>query len=257
VEGPSLLLAREQLQPFKGQRVLHVSGNTKIEKERLQDQVVKEIFNWGKHLVFQFPQFAMKVHFLMFGTFEADVEGITVTGDYKRAREPRLLLRFANGEIRMFSCSVKLIEDSNLKRSYDFSVDVLHRKWDPQKALKQLKENGDEEIADVLLDQDIFSGVGNIIKNEVLALAGVAPTTNVEDLSVKKQRELVALARSFSRQFYKWRKVFLLRKNLLIHRKHKCPNCGSKLLRAKTGKRQRWSYWCANCQKSDDFTFFD
>jgi endonuclease-8 len=248
VEGPSLLLAREQLQPFKGQQVLHVSGNTKIGKERLPDQVVKEIFNWGKHLVFQFPQFALKVHFLMFGTFEADVEGTTVTGDYKRAREPRLLLRFANGEIRMFSCSVKLIEDRNLKRSYDFSVDVLHRNWDPQKALKQLKANGDEEIADVLLDQDIFSGVGNIIKNEVLALAHVAPTVKVEDIPAKKQRELVALARSFSRQFYKWRKVFLLRKNLRIHRKHKCPNCGAKLLRAKTGKRQRWSYWCATCQ---------
>ena len=111
MEGPSLLLAREQLRPFKGQRVLAVGGNPSIEKERLQDLVVKDIFNWGKHLLFQFPQFALKVHFLMFGTFEADVEGETVTGDYKRSREPRLVLRFANGEIRMFSCSVKRIEE--------------------------------------------------------------------------------------------------------------------------------------------------
>ncbi len=248
MEGPSLLLAKEQLRPFKKQRVLGVEGNTKIEKERLQDLLVKDIFNWGKHLVFQFPEFALKVHFLMYGTFEADVEGVTVTGDYRRSREPRLLLRFANGEIRMYSCSVKLIEDRNLKRSYDFSVDVLHRSWDPQQAMIALRHNLDEEIADVLLDQDIFSGVGNIIKNEILALAGVRPATKVRDIPSRKRREIVALARSFSRQFYKWRKVFMLRKNLRIHRKHKCPVCREKLQRAKTGKRKRWSYWCEVCQ---------
>jgi endonuclease VIII len=249
MEGPSLLLAKEQLRPFKGQRVLEVAGNTTIEKERLQGLVVKVIFTWGKHLVFQFPQFALKVHFLMFGTFEADVEGVTVTGDYKRPREPRLALRLGNGDIRLFSCSVKIMEERNLKRSYDFSVDVLHRLWDPEKAMLALRRNLDEEIADVLLDQQIFSGVGNIIKNEILALAGVRPATLVRHLPVKKRRELVELARSFSRQFYRWRKVFMLRKNLRIHRKHKCPVCREKLQRAKTGKRERWSYWCEGCQR--------
>ncbi|MDQ3099756.1 MAG: endonuclease [Bacteroidota bacterium] len=249
MEGPSLLLAKEQLQPFKGKKIIAVSGNTTIEKERFQGEEVKEIFNWGKHLVFQFPGFALKVHFLMFGTFEADVEGVTVTGDYKRPREPRLAFMFANGELRMFSCSVKIIEDRNFKKSYDFSVDVLHRQWDPEKAMKAMKQNLDEQIADVLLDQNIFSGVGNIIKNEILALAGVRPITKVRDLKLAKRRELIDLARSFSRQFYKWRKVFMLRKNLRIHRKHKCPVCRDKLERAKTGKRVRWSYWCERCQR--------
>src|SRR5690606_40452437 len=120
---------------------------------------------------------------------------------------------------------------------------------DPEKAIKVLGNNLDEEIADVLLDQDIFAGVGNIIKNEVLGLAGVKPMTKVRELPIKKRREIVALARSFSRQFYRWRKIFLLRKNLRIHRKHKCPVCRKKLQRAKTGKRKRWSYWCERCQK--------
>ena len=34
MEGPSLALAREQLRPFTGKRVLEVTGNTTIEKER-------------------------------------------------------------------------------------------------------------------------------------------------------------------------------------------------------------------------------
>ena len=249
MEGPSLLLAKERLQPFKRQKVLRVSGNTKIEKKRLRGEVVQDIFNWGKHLLIQFPDFALKVHFLMFGTYEADVEGKTVTGDYKRTREPRLLLRFKNGEIRMFSCSVKFIETKDVKKSYDFSVDVLHPEWDPQQALRSVDENADELIADVLLDQDIFSGVGNIIKNEVLALADLPPTARVGELSEKQRREIIHLARSFSKRFYVWRKIFQLTKNLRVHRKQKCRICGDKLIRAKTGKRQRWSYWCVECQR--------
>ena len=249
MEGPSLLLAKEQLQPFKGKQIIGVSGNTKIEKERFKDLVVKDIFNWGKHLLFQFDRFALKVHFLMFGTFEADVEGDAVTGDYKRPREPRLAFTFPNGELRMFSCSVKIIEERNIKKSYDFSVDVLHRKWDPEKAMLALRKNLDKEIADVLLGQNIFSGVGNIIKNAILGLAAVRPITKVRELDLKKRRALVDLARSFSRQFYRWRKIFMLRKNLRIHRKFKCPSCREKLQRAKTGKRKRWSYWCEGCQR--------
>ncbi|MEO8589407.1 MAG: endonuclease [Flavobacteriales bacterium] len=249
MEGPSLFLAREQLKPFMRRKVLNVSGNTKIEKERFQDEVVKDIFVWGKHLVFQFDRFALKVHFLLFGTFEAEVNGIAVTGDYKRARVPRLAFTFANGAIRMYNCSVRIIEDAHLKRSYDFSVDVLSRAWDPAQALKNLKENGGEEIADVLLDQDIFAGVGNIIKNEVLSLVHIQPEAKVGELSVAKRKEIVAQARSFSRQFLKWRRVFMLRKNLKVHRRAQCPYCGGKLTHQKTGRRARMSHYCLKCQK--------
>ena len=75
MEGPSLHLAAEQLQPFAGQRIERVSGNSRIGIERLAGQTVKEIFAWGKHLVFQFDMFALRVHFMLWGTFAATVEG--------------------------------------------------------------------------------------------------------------------------------------------------------------------------------------
>ena len=58
MEGPSLHLAAEQLQPFAGRRIQSVSGNSKIGIERLSGLKVNEIFAWGKHLVFQFDTFA-------------------------------------------------------------------------------------------------------------------------------------------------------------------------------------------------------
>jgi endonuclease VIII len=251
MEGPSLYLAREQLKPFTGQRILAVSGNTTIDKERFHGQVVKEIFSWGKHLVFQFDAFALRVHFLLFGTFEASIDGASVTGDYRRARVPRLVFTFANGTVSMFNCSVKIIEEKNVKQTYDLTVDIMSRSWDPAQALKSVRKQREEEIADVLLDQEVFAGVGNIIKNEVLSLTRVPPIAKVKDLSPKKLKEIIAFARSFSQQFLKWRRQFVLRKNLKVHRRGACPYCGAKLVRAKTGKRQRWSYYCRHCQMLD------
>jgi endonuclease-8 len=248
MEGPSLHLAAAQLKPFKKKVVIAVSGNTKIGKERMDGKEAVDIFAWGKHLVIQFDSFALRTHFLLYGTFEAQVDGTWVTGDYRRAREPRLSLSFPNGMINMYNCSVRFIENAHAKRGYDYSIDIMSPKWDSEKALRALKEASSEEIADLLLDQEVFAGVGNIIKNEVLSIARVNPEATVGMLTPQKRRLIVEQARAYSAQFLKWRKKFELRTHLAVHRRSACPHCGTKLIRRKTGKRERWSYWCAICQ---------
>ena len=69
MEGPSIHLAAEQLRPFVARRVSAVSGNSRIGIGRFHGQEVKDIFAWGKHLVFQFDAFALRVHFMLWGTF--------------------------------------------------------------------------------------------------------------------------------------------------------------------------------------------
>lgn len=252
MEGPSLYLAARQLRPFRGQTVLAVSGNTKIEKERMLDQNVRSIFSWGKHLVIQFDRFALRTHFLLFGAFEAEVDGVSLTGDYKRAYAARLTLDFANGTIRMFNCSVKFLETRNARADYDFTVDIMSSRWDPVKAFDSVLSMRGAEIADLLLDQDLFAGVGNIIKNEVLWRAHVHPAAQVRDLSPAELGKVIAQAREFSLLFYKWRKVFALRKHLDIYQKSICPRCGAHVKRERTGKRNRISHYCPACQPAPD-----
>src|SRR5829696_2446661 len=134
MEGPSLYLAANQLKPFRGKTVLSVSGNTKIEKERILKKKVKNIFSWGKHLIIQFDEFALRTHFLLFGTFEATVNNDPLTGDYKRSYTPRLQLDFENGNIKLFNCSVRFLETRNAKASYDFTIDIMSSKWDSEQA---------------------------------------------------------------------------------------------------------------------------
>jgi len=250
MEGPSLFLAQEQLKPFKKEVIRAASGNTKaVDAATLVGKEVKDIFAWGKHLVFQYDTFAIRIHFLLFGTFEAKVGEEWVTGDYRRARVPRLSFIFDDGEINMFNCSVKIIESRNAKKGYDYSKDIMSAKWDPAQAYKAVRAQPDEEIADVLLDQDLFAGVGNIIKNEVLSRMRLAPQHKIKGLSPAKLKAVIKDAQAYSHLFLKWRRKFELRKHLLAHRKGTCPHCGGKMLRAKTGKRVRWSYWCPLDQK--------
>lgn len=237
--------------PLVGKTILAVEGNTKIGKEKLEGKTIVDIFSWGKHLVFQFDDFALRVHFMLFGSFEATLNDKKVTGDYpKKKVHPRLSLFFDVGQIILYSCSLKYLELACAQDLYDFSTDVMSPQWDASKALRAIKKYPEDEIGDVLLDQTIFSGVGNIIKNEVLFLVKIKPSTFVKDISTPLLKKIIKTAQSYSFQFYEWRKEFSLKKHYQIYRKSFCPLCNEKVCRKKTGKRKRLSFFCLECQNS-------
>jgi endonuclease-8 len=248
MEGPSIHLAAEQLAPFVGRRIRTVAGNSRVGIERLRHRTVRDIFAWGKHLVFQFDTFAMRVHFMLWGTFAATVRGASVTGDYRRTGPPRLVLDFVNGEITIWSASIKLIDSRHVRSQYDFTADVLSPFWDAGAAFVKARAFARAEIADVLLDQAIFAGVGNIIKNEVLFRTRTSPFRRVGRLSDTRLAAIVADARTFSFRFLELRREFALRKNLEIYGRSVCPSCGGKVSRKIHGQRARRSFFCGRCQ---------
>ena len=248
MEGPSIHLAAEQLRPFVGRRILRASGNSRIGIERLNRRVVRDVFAWGKHLILQFDTFALRVHFLLWGTFAATVRGRSVTGDYRRTGPPRLVLAFTNGDITIWSASLRFLETAHARELYDFSADVLSETWNPRAALRKTRRHADAEIADVLLDQNIFAGVGNIIKNEVLYRTRTSPFTPVRALPPRRLRAIVADARVFSFRFLDLRRRFQLKKNLQVYGRGACERCGGKINRKVHGSRARRSFFCQNCQ---------
>lgn len=248
MEGPSIYLAAEQLQPFVGRRVKVVRGNSRIGIERLRGNVVRDVFAWGKHLVFQFDRFALRVHFLLWGTFAATVAGASVTGDYRRSGAPRLELIFANGDITIWSASLRFIDSAEARAFYDFTTDVLSDSWNPTAALAKTRALPQSLVADVLLDQAIFTGVGNIIKNEVLFRARTSPLATVAEIPARRLRAIANDARTFSFRFLELRRVFALRAHLEIYGKSLCHICGGKVSRRVHGVRQRRSFFCPTCQ---------
>jgi endonuclease VIII len=249
MEGPSIYLAAEQLRPFVGRRILGVAGNSRIGIERLHRQRVEDVFAWGKHLVFQFPRFALRIHFLLWGTFAATVKGQSVTGDYRRTGPPRLVLTFANGEITIWSASLRYVESVSARDDYDFSADVMSDDWNRRAAMRKSRRHPHAEVADVLLDQSIFAGVGNIIKNEVLFRTRTSPFALVQELSSHRLRAIAEDARVFSFRFLELRRTFSLRKNLEVYGRSVCVRCGGRINRKKHGTRARRSFFCSVCQR--------
>ena len=237
-EGPSLVIAKEEMQLFKGRKVLAVSGNSKIDKDRMLHKKLADIKTWGKHLLLCFDGFTIRIHFLMFGKY--------LVNDTKEAA-PRLHLEFANGELNFYTCAVKLIEEP-LDEVYDWKADVLSDAWDPKAAKQKLKAIPDTLVTDALLDQTIFSGVGNIIKNEVLYRIKVHPKTKVGDLPPKKLTELIKEARQYSFDFLKWKREYTLRQHWLAHTKSVCGRDGDKIVKEYLGKTNRRTFFCNSCQ---------
>ena len=238
-EGPSIVILKEEATSFLGQTIRRVEGNTTIDKERLLAQRVESLRSWGKHFLIELPDFSVRVHFLLFGSYRIN--------DRKSWAVPRLALGFDTGEVNFYACSVRFIEEP-LDLACDWWADVMSPHWDAALARKRLRSAPDMLVCDALLDQDLFAGVGNIIKNEVLFRIRVHPLSTVGALPAAKLRELVQQARQYSFDFYEWKKQFVLKKHWLAHTKRTCPRCDIPFSKGHLGRTQRRSFFCENCQ---------
>ncbi|MDQ3110165.1 MAG: endonuclease [Bacteroidota bacterium] len=238
-EGPSIVILREEVQLFYGKKIIGSSGNTKTAKDRLLNQEVIDFKSWGKHFLICFKDFYVRIHLLMFGSYRVNVE--------KENSSPRLSMKFKNDVLNFYTCSVKIV-DGDVHDYYNWETDTMSEEWNLEKALATLKEKKERMVCDVLMNQIIFTGVGNIIKNEVLYRIKVHPESEIMALTLPKRKALVKEARNYCFDFYKWKKMFELKKNWLIYRAKSCPRCKAKVKLRATGEGQRRSFFCENCQ---------
>ncbi|HEY5803513.1 MAG TPA: DNA-formamidopyrimidine glycosylase family protein [Lysobacter sp.] len=237
-EGPSIVILKEAASKFRGKTVRASTGNSKLDLARMRGRRAVAIRSWGKHFLIEFRGFSLRVHMLMFGSYRID--------DAKPV-PPRVSLEFDNGVLNIYSSSLKYIEGP-LDDTYDWRGDVMNAEWDPKLARKKLKADPSTLVCDALLDQDIFGGVGNIIKNEVLFRIAVHPETEVGALPPRKLGQMITQARQYSFEFLEWKKQFVLRQHWLVHTKRTCPDCGAQIIMKHLGVRKRRTFFCENCQ---------
>jgi endonuclease-8 len=240
-EGPSIVILREEAAAFEGKAIVRASGNTSaVDLPALEGQPVLAVRSWGKHFLIELPTLALRVHFMLFGNYRINERKDAV---------PRLRLEFEDdSELNFYACSIKQI-DPDLDAQYDWRADVMSDQWDRALALKKLRAQPDMLACDALLNQQIFSGVGNIIKNEVLFRIRVHPLSTVGALPAAKLRTLADEARQYSFDFLAWKKAYVLKAHWLAHTKRSCPRCHIPLHKAHLGTTRRRSFYCERCQK--------
>jgi len=238
-EGPSIVILKEAVQSFVGQKVVAATGNSrKIDFKDLTGQRIIAFKSWGKHFLICFSTFTLRIHFLLFGSYRIN--------EHKET-SARLSLSFKKGELNFYACSIVKL-DEPLDDIYDWTADVMNEHWNSRAAEKKLKASPAMLACDALLDQNIFAGVGNIIKNEVLFRIHVHPESVIGKLPPSKLKALISEAVAYSFQFLEWKKEFTLKKHWLAHTKTTCPRDHVPLKKEYLGKTNRRSFFCTVCQ---------
>jgi endonuclease-8 len=98
------------------------------------------------------------------------------------------------------------------------------------------------EVGDVLLDQRVVAGIGNIWRNEALFVTGTHPRRPVSEVDLGA---IVTAAATMMRDSVAGR----ARPRWVYRRTGQaCPRCGSPIASARVGMQGRAVWWCPRCQ---------
>lgn len=238
-EGPSILILKDKLKQFKGKKVIDANGYAKdLDADMLIGKTLTDIKSWGKHTLLCFSKLTVRVHLMLFGSYHINEH---------TKKNASLHLAFSNGELNFYVASIKLLQQP-LNELYDWSADIMNKTWDADKAIEKLKAKPKTMICDALLDQKIFAGSGNIIKNEVLFRVKMHPENLIEQIPDEKLSELVNEVVKYSFDFLKWKKAGTLRKHFQAYEQDTCPRNHIAFQVKDTGKSKRRSFFCSKCQ---------
>ncbi|HOB25100.1 MAG TPA: hypothetical protein PKI04_09480, partial [Kaistella sp.] len=99
--------------------------------------------------------------------------------------------------VNFYVVKIKKIADKNV---FNEKLNVFSEQYDVAATEELLlgKKFLTQKVGDVLMNQDIFPGVGNIIRNEVLFMSDIHPESIVAKIPQEKIRELLQNIRKFS-----------------------------------------------------------
>ncbi|XP_030001975.1 endonuclease 8-like 3 isoform X2 [Sphaeramia orbicularis] len=256
VEGPGCKLNGEKIRSKvqKGQKVKYIKtsptnsdGNT---LRSLHGCIFTGVETLGKELFMYFGPKALRVHFGMNGSIRINAAVVKE----KNGSIPVLELHLSNDIVCFFDSTVeiRLTEDCEQRVRAQEVLDVCSPKFSFSHAEEAVRKQSSRMLCDVLLDQAIMPGVGNIIKNEALFDSGLHPAVKVHQLTNEHIHHLVKMTRDFTLLFYKCRKSGSpLYKHYKVYKRPQCGQCFHVITVCRLGDNGRMTYFCERCQKGD------
>ena len=126
--------------------------------------------------------------------------------------------------------------------------DVLADGFDPQLAASRAAPYSSRTIADVLLDQRVAAGIGNIWKCESLFARGIDPRTLVGALTVEEIASVYAAARELMQRNLPAARPAADNFAVYSRTNRPCARCGALISAYRLGDPPRWTWSCPNCQ---------
>ena len=258
-EGDSLYQAARLLKPLVGETALGVAGSVRAMSEwgnRLSDRTIVEVRSHGKHLLVHFAgDLSLRTHLGMTGQWHLYVPGDRWRKTPGKARviiesEEHTAVCFAAPDVSAGPTATIEAEIAHL------GPDLLADEFDPVAAVRRAATSQADTAADLLLDQRVMAGVGNVYKSEVLFLERLDPQTLTSELGTQGIEALASRAR---------RLLWVNRSrgvrnttgygrgaNLWVYDRagRPCRRCGTTIKREDLGEHGRSTFWCPRCQPS-------
>ncbi|NXP04973.1 NEIL3 Endonuclease, partial [Thinocorus orbignyianus] len=261
VEGPGCRLYGERLRARlrNGQAVRRARGSGAEAAasadgtsghDFLVGHVYRGVETLGKELFMYFDQKALRIHFGMNGSMHINPDG----SKDRSGAVPVLEIELTEDTVCFFEVTAEYrnAAESEQKVRLMESLDVCSPKFSFSRAESEIKQQHSRMLCDVLLDQAVLPGVGNIIRNEALFDSGLHPAVQVCQLTDEQIRHLVKMTRDFTLLFYKCRKTgSALYKHYRVYKRPSCGQCGGRITVCRLGDNDRMTYFCPGCQKVD------
>ena len=123
---------------------------------------------------------------------------------------------------------------------------------DVEACLDRMEQLGldDVSLAEVLLDQRVANGVGNVYKSEVCWARRIDPATPLRLVSREQRRELIdTAARLLQANLGSGRRTTVAGGLAVYGRRNRpCRRCGTPIRQSRQGDQARVTYWCPTCQ---------
>jgi endonuclease-8 len=226
-------------------------------------RTVESVTAAGKHVLMRFSgDLALRTHMRMNGSWH-------IYRPHERwrrgRRDMRVIVATDAFEAVGFNIPVAEFLDARAEAKQDdlrnMGPDLLGASFDEDEALRRIRERGDQDIADVLLNQRVVAGIGNIYKCETLFLCGVSPFAPAATLADDTVRTLLRTARKYLQANVNKRAGGIVtyagfrrergeggRHYVYGRAARPCRKCGAAIQLRAQGPHARLTYWCATCQ---------
>jgi endonuclease-8 len=228
-EGHSLVLAARRIQPVLGQRV--TSGP-------LAGTDIASIEARGKHLLVHGADGrSLHVHLGMNGRVRLAPAG---------AGRGRHVMRTAAADVVIFGTSrIEVRRRADLRLG--LGPDLLGAGFYAAAYLRRARAI-DRPVAELLLDQRVLAGIGNVVRAEALWQLRQDPFAPVSELSDRRLLELAAVSRRMLRAGVDTGR---LPRDIYRGTGRPCPRCGTPIRSRMQGTNvPRRLYWCPGCQRT-------
>jgi endonuclease-8 len=220
--------------------------------DRLRGRVLEAVEPRGKHLLMRFSGgWTLHSHMRMTGSWHLYRPG-------ERWRRPdrfaKAVLDFDQWLAVCFSAPVlELLRDERTSVGH-LGPDVLGADFPLEAVVARARAVGPRPLGELLLDQRVCCGVGNVYKCESLWQTRLDPWRSSADLDDGELARLFDTARSLMRRNITAGATFDRRfpgsGRAAVHGRQgrPCPRCGALVRSEQQGEQARWTYWCPGCQ---------